>query len=218
MDKFTTAFGDDYLAFWVNGTYNIVLNSNIISNPSDAQDLYDEQLTWLQERLQYAQDHHARLIFVFGHHPWFLYDDQEDESELTGASIVTDWGPTTRQFPDGYFVLPKVRRQVFLQLFEQYKVKACFSGHFHQNHVAKTSFGMDMIITGPLSIVFDSTGKKKTNSAQSSGEHHNDNHVEPEPTARGVRLVQVDAESSFTHRFLTLDEWVTGSMGASTVH
>lgn len=167
--------------------------------------MYEEQLKWLQERLQHARDHHnppARMIFVFGHHPWFLYDDQEDESELTGASIVTDWGPTTRQFPDGYFVLPKVRRQVFLQLFEQYKVTACFSGHFHQNHVAQTSFGMDMIITGPLSIVFDSNGKNTSGGKDNDNDNHQE---EPEPAARGVRLVQVGTESSFTHRFLTLD-------------
>eukprot|EP00978_Attheya_sp_CCMP212_P024372 scaffold76440_cov52-Attheya_sp.AAC.1 len=37
-------------------------------------------------------------------------------------------------------------------LFEEYGVTACVSGHFHQNVVAKASWGMGMIVMGPLSM------------------------------------------------------------------
>jgi hypothetical protein len=55
--------------------------------------------------------------------------------------------------------MPEQYRQKAMELFKQYRVNACFSGHFHQNLVAKSSSGMDMIVTGPLSMVFKSSGK-----------------------------------------------------------
>lgn len=192
IDKFVNAFGDDYLAFWVNGTYNVVLNSSLFGDPSLAEELYQEQLQWLQERLEYATAHKARQIFVFSHHPWFLYHEEEEPQDLEGVCpFPQEWNrPEEDGFYDYYFHIPKQHRKRVLALFQTHKVKACFSGHFHQNSLSKASWGMDMIVTAPLSMVFESTGKPSSS----------------EKNARGVRVVQVDTTTdSFVHHFETLE-------------
>jgi serine/threonine-protein phosphatase CPPED1 len=199
VQRFRTVFGDDSLAFWANGTYNIVLNTSLISNPIGAPDLDEAQWTWLQDRLIYAQEQDARNIFVFGHHPWFLYNDDEDETALQGIlpwPSENCWGPEPanfKGFPESYFPIPRERRRRFLDLFERYRVSACFAGHFHQNLVAKTTFGMDMIVTGPLSVVLQSTDNNNS-----------------EPSTRGFRLVSVHADAhggrgTFSHEYVSLE-------------
>ena len=70
ISHWTQSFGDDYLSFWANGSFNICLNNCLFSNPNGAPDLFDEQLHWLEQRLKYARDNDASHIFVFGHFPW----------------------------------------------------------------------------------------------------------------------------------------------------
>ncbi len=62
-----------------------------------------------------------------------------------------------------------------LDLFRKYGVNAAFTGHFHQNVITKSSWGMDHIITSSLSVVFNSSGKPK----------------QAEENGRGIRLVEV---------------------------
>lgn len=193
IEKFTNAFGDDYLAFWVNGTYNIVVNSCLFSNPSGAMELYHKQIIWLEQRLQHAVDNNAANIFVFGHHPWFLYSESETQQDLPGATpFPQEWGPSDQVFPDYYFHIPIRYRTPVMTLFRNYGVTAAFSGHFHQNLVSKASWGMDMIITGPLSMVFESNGKPR----------------QSEPNGRGIRVIQCtvpsEGKGSFQHSFVPL--------------
>jgi serine/threonine-protein phosphatase CPPED1 len=199
VDRFTDAFGDDYLAFWAHGTYNIVLNTSLFSDPTGAMDLYQKQLDWLETRLQYGHESRASNIFVFGHHPWFLYDEQEEREDLTGViPYPIEWNmPATGGFPDYYFHIPKQYRTRVMELFAQYNVDAAFSGHFHQNLVSKASFGMDMIITSSLSMVFESTGKPPGSDEPSC--------------VRGIRVVDVmvhddSQRGTYTHRFEPLQE------------
>lgn len=197
--RFRDAFGDEYLAFWKNGTYNVVLNSVLFSDPSGAPDLFQEQLEWLEDRLRYARDHDAANIFVFGHHPWFLYREDETSEELKGFSpFPQEWGMASKNgIPDSYFHVQKEYRDMALSLFRKYGVSAAFSGHFHQNQISKTSWGMDMIITAPLSMVLESTGKPRPKNGDKE-----------EKNARGVRIVDVEVERNgrgrFSHRFKTL--------------
>jgi serine/threonine-protein phosphatase CPPED1 len=197
IERFRTTFGDDYLAFWANGTYNIVLNSNLWSDPTAALDLYNDQLRWLEERLVHATERGARLIFVYSHHPWFLYRQDEESHELHGKSPfpIPDGG--VAYIPDGYFHIPLKYRRQALELFRKYNVAATFSGHFHQNLVATTSFGMDMIVTGPLSYMLDSTGNSEE---------------QKQPKTQGFRIVDVEHDiemsgmSSFRHRYMPLEK------------
>jgi 3',5'-cyclic AMP phosphodiesterase CpdA len=199
IERFTSEFGDDYLAFWVNGTYNIVLNTNLIADPSGAEDLFARQLHWLKDRLAFARKNKASQIFLFGHHPWFLYHEDEEADDLKEFSTLLKLeGPDGVKtipipVPVSYFHIPKKHRSEFIQLFKEYNVSAAFSGHFHQNVVSKASFGMDMIVTSSLSVVLDSTGK--------TGESNS------EPSSRGVRIVDVgEEENAFSHRFISLPE------------
>ncbi len=203
IEKYRDAFGDEYLAFWVNGTYNIALNNVLFTNPDGAKEIFLKQLDWLAERLEYANRHKAAQIYVFGHHPWFLYHEDEDDDDFVenlGSAFPKEWDDGTGRFdnavfPDSYFSVPKEYRRMAMDLFKRYNVNASFSGHFHQNLVSRTSFGMDMIVTGPLSMVFDSAGKP----------------VQQEINGRGIRVVEVSVETDpqkratgngrFMHRF-----------------
>lgn len=193
IDRFKAAFGDDYLSWWANGTYNIVVNSNLFSNPTAAEDLYVEQLRWLEGRLKYAAQNNAGNIFVFGHHPWFLYKDDEQAEDLKGACpYPPEWG-TVGTFKDGYFHIPPKYRKRVMELFKEYGVDAAFSGHFHQNLVSKSSFGMHMIVTSSLSMVFESTGVPKE--------------FDEPRGKRGIRVVTVQADpqggkGTFAHKFV----------------
>eukprot|EP00592_Proboscia_alata_P005477 CAMPEP_0194382300 /NCGR_PEP_ID=MMETSP0174-20130528/59506_1 /TAXON_ID=216777 /ORGANISM="Proboscia alata, Strain PI-D3" /LENGTH=505 /DNA_ID=CAMNT_0039167491 /DNA_START=198 /DNA_END=1715 /DNA_ORIENTATION=+ len=187
IQKFRSAFGDEYLSFWVNGTYNIALNNVLFSDPTDAPDLFEEQNAWLENRLIYANEHGAEQIFVFCHHPWFLYDENEDASDLLGSCpFPKEWGQSGEAFPDNYFGIPKKYREIAMNLFERYNVAACFCGHFHQNLVSRSSFGMEMIITASLSLLFESSGKPTEQSI--------------DPNGRGIRIVDV-MDGYISHRF-----------------
>ena len=77
----------------------------------------------------------------------------------------------------------------------------CFSGHFHQNLVSETSFGMKMIVTGPLSAMLESTGK-----IEKKAQRHAEGLVLDEPDTLGVRLVEVLDDGSFRHEFISIVE------------
>lgn len=186
--RFEQAFGDDHLAFWSRKAYNIVLNTSLFSDPTMAPKLFEEQFAWLQERLQYAKNEDASHIFVFGHHPWFLYDETEDKDTLKGSSSLQEFG-VDGSIDDAYFVMPLEIRQKVLALFEEYGVNAAFAGHFHQNMVSKTSFGMSMIVTSALSVLLQSTGIPEDFD---------------EPKTRGMRIVDVKKDGSFEHQFVSL--------------
>ncbi|KAL3915722.1 MAG: hypothetical protein SGILL_005512 [Bacillariaceae sp.] len=188
IDKYKDFFGDDYFAFFGSSySYNIVVNTTLFSNPSSAPDMHSAQLQWLEDRLAYAAlNKNVTSIFIFGHHPWFLYKEDEDAESMPGISPYKHW-----KFPDHYFHIPTEYRMPVMDLCQKYNVKAAFSGHFHQNHLAEASFGMKMIVTSSLSEVFESTGKPKNTA---------------EPTARGMRIVTVNKDGSFSHKFESLSE------------
>ncbi|KAL7554929.1 hypothetical protein ACHAWF_018483 [Thalassiosira exigua] len=236
ISRFRKAFGDEYLAFWANGTYNIILNNVLFVDPSGARKIFTQQLRWLEERLRYARSHQAIHIFVFAHHPWFLYDKNKCPEMLTGASpYPEEWLSDSDEefgssFPDSYFSMPTVYRSQALQLFQRYGVSACFSGHFHQNLVSRTSWGMEMVITAPLSLVFETTGKQDRMDRDScQGRRHRkmtfeseeamlqstDNCREcscrdcivensEEKSCRGVRVVDSKSDGRFEHFFVPL--------------
>ena len=188
ITRFRQVYGDDHLAFWAQRAYNIVLNTSLFSDPSGAPEFFQEQFDWMTERLQYAKSQQASHIFVFGHHPWFLYNEGEDEDTLPGRSPLEDLG-MEGSIEDYYFVVPLDIRKKVLALFEEYGVTACFAGHFHQNMVSHTKSGMSMITTSSLSVILKSTGIPETFK---------------EPKTRGMRIVTAAKDGSFEHKFVSL--------------
>ena len=110
--------------------------------------------------------------------------------------MVWNIGVPGAKFADYYFTVPIEYRKIALDLFKKYDVKACFSGHFHQNVITKTSWGMDMIVSGPLSMVLTSESKSERSLDESSEEE--------EAHDVGIRIVDV-SDDSFKHKFLSLD-------------
>ena len=43
IDRYTSDFGDDYFGFWVGGIKGLVLNSNLMFNPSKVS----HELSWM---------------------------------------------------------------------------------------------------------------------------------------------------------------------------
>lgn len=192
VDRFKSSFGDDYYAFWCKGCYCICLNTNLYNDYSNAPELYKTQHAWLEQQLQFASTAGARRIFMFGHHPWFLFDEEEDEKEMTGYSPLWPGAEHPEaHVPDAYFIIKREERRKVLALCKRYKVDAAFAGHFHQNHISETSFGMAMIVTGPLTpVVLHSTAI--------------DEAVKKNATAGpGFRVVKVDnsLDCGFSHHY-----------------
>jgi predicted MPP superfamily phosphohydrolase len=207
IELYRNEFGDDHLAFWSSSNvYNIVVNTTLFSDPSydeSTEEMYRNQLQWLEGRLKYVRSlqpssssssQPSTTILVFGHHPWYLYDEEEDVDTMTGSC---EWKSNT--IPDSYFIIPKHRRKVVFELFRKYNVSASFSGHFHQNLVTETSFGMKMIITGPLSATLESSGKKNT-----KNNNNDKDGIVTEPNTLGLRVVEVLDDGSIKHEFVTL--------------
>lgn len=192
IKRWTNEFGDDFLSFWVNGTFNICLNNCLFSNPTGAMDLFEEQLKWLENRLVYAQENNATHIFVYSHFPWFLkHEEEADDLHTTFSAAPEGWGPPGSSFADGYFTVPYEYRKLAMTMFKKYNVTACFSGHFHQNVVAETSWGMPMIVTGPLSMNLTSEISHELSNGEVNG--------------IGMRVVDVGERAKFTHNWILLD-------------
>jgi len=93
IDFFKSSFGDEYLAFWSNGSYNICVNNCLFFDNSGAPEIYEEQLSWLEDRLKYANDQKAKSIFILSHFPWFLYREDETKDDVRSASLPPNgWG------------------------------------------------------------------------------------------------------------------------------
>lgn len=192
IEHWTSSFGDDYLSFWANGTFNLCLNNCLFSNPTGAPDLFDELCNWMEEKLAYARENDASHIFVYGHFPWFLKHEEEADDALTSHSAAPEgWGPPGTKFEDGYFTIPLEYRKIAMAMFKKYDVTACFSGHFHQNVTAKSSWGMPMIVTGPLSMnLYSSISHELANG---------------EVNGIGMRIVDVGERGEFKHEWTLLD-------------
>lgn len=125
-----------------------------------------------------------------GHHPWFLFNEDETEEDLTGINSFFARG--VEQFvSDAYFPIKIEQRKLVLDLCQEFKVDACFSGHFHQNLVSYTSWGMPMIVTGAIcNILLKSSAKDESNPLNVT-------------TGPGVRVVTVDdtLNGGFSHNY-----------------
>ncbi len=102
-------FGKDHYSFMQEGWKFIVLNSTIIQRPDSCLKQSDEQLEWLKEELTHSPE--GRII-IFQHH--LLFVNKSDESNK-------------------YDNISLPQRQIYLDLYEKYHVKAVFNGHLHMN-------------------------------------------------------------------------------------
>jgi 3',5'-cyclic AMP phosphodiesterase CpdA len=130
LDAWKKIFGPDHYSFREGSLYGIVLNSSLIHSPQNALREYEEQNAWLRTELAKAKSSGAAHIVVFQHHPWFLETAAE---------------------PDQYFNIPQARRTPLLAEFRDAGVRYLFSGHYHQNALAKDGV-LEAITTGPIGM------------------------------------------------------------------
>lgn len=104
---FTERYRDDHFVYSVQGVNLIGINTNLIKSddPDEAA-----QFEWLRSTLHGTAPSDVTLIF--GHHPFFMTDIDEDDS---------------------YFPLQKSKRRTYFELFTETGVDAVYAGHRHNN-------------------------------------------------------------------------------------
>jgi serine/threonine-protein phosphatase CPPED1 len=122
LQSYRHSFGPDYYSFSKHGITFVVLNSTLLKEPSkDLDDAYRQEL-WIDSTLRETYRRQSPII-IFQHHPWFLKDEDEKDSN---------------------FAMPKTVRKKYLALFKKYGVIKIFSGHLHRNVYAQA---------GPIELV-----------------------------------------------------------------
>jgi hypothetical protein len=153
IQNFKSKFGDDFFSFWCKGCLCICLNTNLYNDETLSKELLAEQHAWLVEQFKTHCSGESRppprRVFLFGHHPWFLFSETETLESLQGKNACPG-GTADDYIPDSYFPIGLTNRTPVLELCRQYKVDACFAGHYHQNLVNSTSWGMPMVTTAGI--------------------------------------------------------------------
>lgn len=121
-------FGPDHYTFRSGNIFGIVLNSSLIKDPSKAPEEAAAQEAWVRTALEDGKNSGSRNIMIFMHHPFFLKSADE---------------------PNEYFNIDIDRRKMYLELFDKYKVRQIFAGHYHRNAGGRAG-NIEMITTGPV--------------------------------------------------------------------
>ena len=108
---FTDRYGVDSFCHEENGVRLVGINTNLIRF-SDS--LETAQVDWMKEVLKKKSPKDVTL--VFGHHPFFIGDIDEDEDLYPSA---------------------KEKRHFYFDLFSEYDVDAMYAGHHHSSHSAE---------------------------------------------------------------------------------
>ncbi len=116
MRWYEERFGKLWYTFTHGGCLFVVLQSDVLKNPGGAPEAAERQMAWLKQTLAETPDKPYRQKIVFMHHPMCLKTVDEG---------------------DGYFTMPKPRREELLGLFHKHGVRAVFSGHYHRNALVK---------------------------------------------------------------------------------
>lgn len=122
--------GDDWYSFDYGRWHFIGLNSCIIADGQHVPQEAERQWEWLNHDLEAASPGEYSGIIVFMHHPLFLKDRDEG---------------------DDYFTIAREKRQLYLDLFGKYGVKAVFAGHLHQNNLAADS-DLEIVTTNAVGM------------------------------------------------------------------
>ena len=117
---FIERFGSDHFVV-KEGKVNLIgLNTSLIYFNSE---LEPGQVQWLETAL--AKTKKGDVTLVFGHHPFFCEDIDEDDTHVQ---------------------IPKAKRHQYFDLFMENGVDAVFAGHLHDNRAAEYE-GIPMLTT-----------------------------------------------------------------------
>ena len=108
---FTSRYGVDRFCHEENGVRLVGVNTNLIRFSDSLETV---QVDWMKEVLKKKSPKDVTL--VFGHHPFFIGDIDEDEDLYPSA---------------------KEKRHFYFDLFSEYDVDAMYAGHHHSSHAAE---------------------------------------------------------------------------------
>ena len=120
IKKYNKNYGSDKFSFYHKGSSFIGFNSGLIK--AKLADPEQEQFNWLAKKLKKSEN--AQHIILFCHYPFF--NKTVDE-------------------PTAYSNIDLEYRKKYLDLFNTNKVEAVFSGHYHNNSLAK--YGKTQLVT-----------------------------------------------------------------------
>ncbi|MDP6455694.1 MAG: metallophosphoesterase [SAR202 cluster bacterium] len=151
-------FGPDNFSFDHDGCHFAVINSSVCSNPVNVPNEWENIVQFLKDDLSRARADGCNNIILLVHHPWFLEDADEG---------------------DGYFVIPRDRRKVILDILHEHDASAVFAGHWHRNNYAEDG-KLLMVVTGAVGYPLGD-----------------------DPS--GLRVVKVDG-AAVTHQYYAMDD------------
>ena len=157
LESYRKLFGPDNYSFQKDNCYFIAINSSVCSDPTDVPTEWESLMEFLEKELVKASDSGSIHKIIFMHHPLFLETANE---------------------ADNYFTIPFERRQRIIDLLDQYRVSAVFSGHLHRNNYRSLN-GIEYISSGPVGYPLDD-----------------------DPS--GIRVVELDT-SGINHQYVSLE-------------
>ena len=125
MKWYKKKFGDPWYSFVHKNSLFIVLESNSLIMHKGIDDVYKDQVAWLEKLLAKSKKKKYAHKTVFMHHPLFVKSPDEEHT---------------------YHNMPKELRQKLLDLFVGNNIEMVFSGHLHANMYAKYK-EMELITT-----------------------------------------------------------------------
>lgn len=128
LEHYRAAYGPDYYSFVEDGVVFIAVDTTVIAQPEAVPGEWEAQLDFVGRSLHAARSGGVEEAIVFGHHPLFVVDPDEDDS---------------------YWNVPRERRRLLLELMRKFGVKAMFAGHLHRNTFAEID-GLQMVSSGPV--------------------------------------------------------------------
>ena len=123
-------FGKAWYSFEHRNSLFIVLESNLLRDPSGAPQKAKEQKEWFKKLLQKSKHKNYDHKFAFMHHPMCLKSVSEKS---------------------GYYNMPEKIRNELLDLFHDNNFTAVFSGHLHKNNYMRVG-KLELITTGSCCV------------------------------------------------------------------
>jgi 3',5'-cyclic AMP phosphodiesterase CpdA len=120
MKKYNTNHGSDKFSFKHKGSSLIGYNASLIK--AKLGNLEQKQFNWLTKKLKNSKQ--SKHIILFAHYPFFIKAIDE---------------------PTAYSNIDLEYRKKYLDLFNENKVEAVFTGHYHNNSLS--SYGVTQLVT-----------------------------------------------------------------------
>jgi len=124
-------FGKLYYSFREGLLYGIVLDSTSLKHPisEEAKTHAAAEREWFRQELQKGKQSGAKHLVVFQHHPWYIWNDGEEET---------------------YFDMPLKLREEMIPWLVEAGVRYTFSGHMHANRVARFENKIEFVTSGSV--------------------------------------------------------------------